>query len=274
MSDRDVVITPRRGIERTFRGRVAETYPLVVTWTARDLRVRYRQSLLRSGWSLLQPVMILATYGWVLTAVLGVRHEEVGYLAFAWAGIVPFTFFSQALGLGVGSIQQAAPIISRLAFPREVLPLAVVGGALVDLLIMTVTLVVVAWVQVGPPTVHLLGLLPVFAVLVLWTTAMTVGAAAVTVFRRDLNFAVPLALRVWFIVTPVMYPAALISAQIGWAAQLNPLTVVVEGTRDAVYRGSWPDPIPLGAQALAATVALVVAFTLFRRLEPRMSDFA
>lgn len=271
--DPDVVITPARGVEQTFLGRVTTTWPLVVSWTIRDLRVRYRQSFLRSAWGLLQPITILVTYGWVLTQVLDVRSEEVAYLTFAWAGLVPFTFFSQALGQGVGSIQYAGSIISRVYFPREILPLAVVGGALTDLGIMTVTLVVVSWVQVGHPTVHLLGLVPVYLLLVVWTTAITVAASAITVFRRDLNFAVPLVLRVLFIGTPIMYGADLIARRAPWLTKANPLSVIVEGTRDSVYRGVWPPAGLFGVHLVVALLGLVGAFLLFRRLEPRMSDF-
>lgn len=268
-----VTISPRRGVEHSFSDRVRITVPLVAAWTRRDLRSRYRQSVLRSGWSFLQPLTVLVTYGWVLTAVLDVTSDDAPYLTFAWAGIVPFTFLANSLGQGVGSIQQAGGIISRVYFPREVLPLAVIGGALVDLLIMGATLILVSWVQVGPPSIHLLGLVPVGGVLMLWTTALTVLAAGLTVFRRDLNFATPLVLRVLFIATPVMYPAALLAETAGWLNVLNPLAVVIEGTRDSVYRSTWPDLGLLAVQAGGGLVALGVAFFVFRRLEPRMSDY-
>jgi len=100
-----------------------------------------------------------------------------------------------------------------------------------------------------------------------------VASAGITVFRRDLNFAVPLFLRVLFIVTPVMYSAELIAQQSKWLVDLNPLAVVVEGTRDAVYRQQWPDPALLGAHFAVSAVLLVIVFAVFRRLEPRMSDF-
>ena len=270
----EVIISPSRGIEQTFGQRIRTTIPLAFTWTARDLRVRYRQSILRSGWSLLQPLAILITYGWVLTAVLDVTSADAPYLTFAWAGIVPFTFFSQGLGQGVGSIQQAGPIISRIYFPREVLPLSVLGGAAVDLAIMTATLIAVAWFQVGPPTMHLIALVPVYLMLFLWTAAITISAAALTVYRRDLNFAVPLFLRVLFIATPVMYPAALIENVAPWLVALNPIAVVIEATRDVIYRGEWPNMALLGAHLTVGAVVLAATFVLFRRLEPRMSDFA
>lgn len=270
----EVVISPARGLELNTSERVAMTSRLLVAWTRRELRVRYRQSVLRSAWSLVQPVAILLTYGWVLTAVLDVSPEEAPYLTFAWAGIVPFTFFAQALGQGVGSIQTAASVITRVYLPREVLPLSVVAVAGVDLVVMTATLVVVAWIQIGPPSVHLVGLLVVDLVLVLWTVALTVLSAGLTVFRRDLNFAVPLLLRLWFIVTPVMYSAALVAQHSDLLVSLNPVAVAVEGTRDVLYRDRWPDMSLLGWHALTATALLVVVFAAFRRLEPRMGDVA
>ena len=268
----EVIVSPARGIEMTLLQRLRTTPRLVVAWTTRDLRVRYRQSMLRSAWSLLQPLTILATYGWVVTAVLSVRNDDAPYLTFAWAGIVPMTCFSQALGQGVGSIQQAGPLITRLAFPREVLPLSVVGGATVDLVVMVATLVATSWIQVGAPDRHLLALLPVLATLLVWTAACTTAAAAITVFRRDLNFAVPLLLRVLFIVSPVVYPAALIADRSRWLVDLNPLAVVIEGTRDAVYRGVWPDARLLGLHFAGGVAALVATFAAFRRLEPAMTD--
>lgn len=272
MSDEEVVISAR-GVEQSILGRIRTTAPLVLTWSRRDLRTRYRQSLLRSAWSFVQPLTILAIYGWVLTAVLDVSSGSVPYLTFAWSGIVPFTYFSSTLGQGVGSVQQAGSIISRVYFPRDVLPLSVVLAGCADLAIMLLTLIVVAWVQIGPPGLHVLGLVPVLAVLLVWTTAATVLTAGLTVFRRDLNFAVPLVLRVLFIITPIMYPAELVAKTAPWLNTINPLTVVIGGVRDAVYGGRWPDPAPMLAQGLVGLGVLTVASVVFHRLEPRMSDY-
>ena len=167
------------------------------------LRVRYRQSILSAGWGLIQPVTLLVIYGWVVVRVLNVGQTELPYLSFAWAGIVSFTFLSQALGQGVGSIQSAGSLISRVYFPREVLPFAVVTSSLADLGVMTALLFVVAWFQVGPPGLAALGLVPVSALLVVWALALTLLSSTATVFRRDLNYAVVVAARL-FIMSPVV----------------------------------------------------------------------
>lgn len=274
MPSDQVRISPERGIERRIGERLHTVAGLTTTWTRRELRARYRQSVLRSSWSLLQPISILATYGWVMTAVLKVRSDDAPYLSFAWTGLVVFTFFGQSLGQGVGSIQQASAIVSRVYFPREVLPLAVVGGSLVDLTIMIGTLIATVWLQVGPPSLHLIALPLVLVVLTTWTVAATLLAATLTTFRRDLNFAVPLLLRVLFIVTPVMYPASLIDDVSPILVKVNPIAVAIESARDVVYRSQWPDWRLLGVHGLAALVALALVYRVFLRLEPRMADFA
>lgn len=274
MTRDQIVITPHRGIEQGLGERLRTTARLSWVWARRDLRARYRQSTMRWTWSLLQPLMILVTYGWVMNKVLDVSGDEAPYLSMAWTGIVIITFFSQSLGQGVGSIQQAGPIVSRVYFPREVLPLSVIGIALFDMAIMSITLVAVVWAQVGAPTLHVIALLPTVLMLIVWTVAITVVAAALTAFRRDLNFAVPLALRVLFIVTPVMYPAALVTQRSRWFVDLNPIAVAVEASRDCLYRSRWPDLSVISTHLGIGLGLLVVAYLVFRRLEPRMADFA
>jgi lipopolysaccharide transport system permease protein len=265
-----VRISPERGVDVPIGNRLRAVSNLWRTWVRRELRVRYRQSLLRASWSLIQPVTILLTYGLVLTRVLNVTSEDAPYLTFAWAGIAVFTFVQQGLGQGVGCIQQAGPLLSRVYFPREVIPLSVIGTAAVDLGLMTAILVIVSWIQVGPPTIHLIGIVPVYLVLALWVSGLTMGVAAVTVFRRDLNHAMPLLLRALFILSPVMYPVAMLPGP----AMMNPVAAVIEGTRDVVYRGSWPAPEVLGPHLLVGAALTAAGWTLLRRLEPRMGDFA
>lgn len=268
-----VEIVPRRGLLQSSSQRLSTLLPLLWVWTRRDLRVRYRQSILSAGWGLIQPVTLLVIYGWVVVRVLNVGQTELPYLSFAWAGIVSFTFLSQALGQGVGSIQSAGSLISRVYFPREVLPFAVVTSSLADLGVMTALLFVVAWFQVGPPGLAALGLVPVSALLVVWALALTLLSSTATVFRRDLNYAVPLLLRVLFIMSPVVYSADLIQDRAYWLWVANPLAVVIEATRDTVLLGRWPDWPLLGAHLLVGSALLVAAYAVFRRVEPHMGDY-
>ena len=268
-----VTIVPGRGLVQSSSQRLSMLLPLLWVWTRRELRIRYRQSILSVGWGLIQPVTLLVIYGWVVVRVLEVGQTDLPYLSFAWAGIVPFTFLSQALSEGVGSIQTSGALISRVYFPREVLPFSVVLASLADLAVMTVLLLVVAWAQLGAPAIALVGLLAVDLLLIVWALALTLLTSTATVFRRDLNYAVPLLLRVLFIVSPVVYSADFIRDRAYWIWAANPLAVVIEGTRDTVLLGRWPDWGLLGAHLGGGTALLVVAYAIFRRIEPRMGDY-
>lgn len=268
-----VTIVPGRGLVQSSSQRLSMLLPLLWVWTRRDLRIRYRQSILSAGWGLIQPITLLVIYGWVVVQVLSVGQTDLPYLSFAWAGIVSFTFLSQALGQGVSSIQSSGALISRVYFPREVLPFSVVVASLADLAVMTVLLFVVAWVQIGPPDVAVLGLVAVNVLLVVWALALTLLTSTITVFRRDLNYAVPLMLRVLFIVSPVVYSAEFIQDRAYWLWAANPLAIVIEGTRDTVLLGQWPDWTLLGVHLLVGAALLVGSYTMFRRVEPRMGDY-
>jgi lipopolysaccharide transport system permease protein len=273
-ADDIVVMTRGKGSHESIVRRLRGELPLLWLWTSRELRARYRQSWLRAGWTVIQPVVLLMTYGWVLTAVLDVGDDRIPYLTFAWAGLGPFIFIQQALGAGVGSIQQSRHIITKVYFPREILPLSAVGTAFVDLVVMTAILVVLAWVQIGPPTIHLLAIVVVDAVLVTWMAALTMLAASAAVFRRDVIHVMPLVLRVLFIISPVMYATSLLEERAPAFVSWNPLTVTIEATRDVVTRHVWPDWLLLGVHGAVGVVLFLVAMMVMRSFERRMSDRA
>ncbi len=267
----EVVITPR-GIQQGYRTRLRATVPLVRLWVERDLRARYRHSGLRSAWTIVQPVALLLTYGWVFTAVLDVPQEDVPYLSFAWAGLVGYNFVAQALGIGVGSILDAGGIVQKAYFPREVLPFAVVGVAAFDLLITFAILLVLAWLQIGPPSIHVLGAILGLGVLVLWVAATTVFVATLAVRFRDLRHAMPLVLRVIFILTPVMYSAELLGDTGSLLLTANPLAVSIDAIRQGVLNHVWPPLWPLLIQVAAGCALLVASVPTVKTAERLISD--
>lgn len=269
-----VTLSRTRGVNQSLVARMRVMWPLLRMWTGRELRARYRQSILSVGWSLVQPVVLLVTYGIVLTAVLDIRQEELPYLSFAWSGLVVFNFMQQSSSQGVGSIEDAGPIISRVYFPREVLPLAFVLTAAVDLMIATAVLIVVVAIQLHRVPLQLVALPVVYAILIALAAAFTTIAATASAYRRDVRHAMPLLLRALFIVSPVMYPVALINKFAPALATVNPMTVLIEATRDVAVRGRWPDWGLLGTHGLVAAVLCVIALLVVRRSDRTISDVA
>lgn len=240
--------------------------------TPREFRTRYRQSVLDIAWSLISPVVVCAVYGVILTSSFEVEGTCAPYLSSAWTGLVLWTFFATAVGTATGSLLGSADLLSKVYFPREVIPLAVVGATLVDLGIGVGTLVVVVVVQgVGLGATSLLAL-PAIVLLVVWSAALSMVFGVVAVFLRDVNHAVQLGLRVGFFATPVMYEASFLPASFHWTATASPVAVAIEGVREPLLCGQVPAWGPI-ATHLVLGLALVVGAVIYTRaVEDRMVD--
>jgi lipopolysaccharide transport system permease protein len=255
-----------------LRRRVRDELPLLRLWSYRVFHSRYRQSALDVAWSVLNPVVILAIYGFVFTTAFDVDGDGLPYLSFAWAGLVVWTFFSSSIQSAAPSITFAADTISKVYFPREVIPLAEVVAGSVDLAIGLALLVAQAQVQGLSISVHVVAIVPVVLVLVAWTAALSVVAATTSVFFRDLRPTIGLIVRAGFIATPIMYPVSLVPDSLQWTMDVNPAAVLMESVRDCVLRGTWPDWTLLGLHAATALVLLVGSIWYTRAVEHRMVD--
>jgi lipopolysaccharide transport system permease protein len=263
-------LTPRPAGD--LRRRVRRVADLVAILTPRELRLRYRENLLDVAWALITPVAVMIVYGIVLTQSFNASGSCSPYLSSAWTGLVVWTFFATALGTASWSLLTSSDLITKVYFPREALPLSVVGATLLDLGIGVVTIVIVALVQgvsLGPMA---FAAIPALVLLLLWTAAACVFAAALAVFLRDVTQAVQLFLRVGFFATPVMYEPSLLPHALAWTATVNPLAVAISGVRQPVLCGVAPDWEPLLLQLVAGAVLLVLSVLYVRSVESRMAD--
>jgi lipopolysaccharide transport system permease protein len=245
---------------------------LLLQWARRDFRVRYRQSILGPAWSVIQPTALLAFYGVLFVQALHVRPDRGPYVLFAWCGLTTWVLFSTSLITGTSSLVVAQPLITKVYFPREVVPLASVLVSVIDLAIATLILVVLAAATVGlGPT--LLALVPIYISLIMFTAAVTTFAATFAAFARDIQHALPLVLQVAFIATPVMYPPRVVPAHFAWVYRFNPIAILIEQVRRCVIDQRWPALTTLGLDVAVAFVGLTVAVAYVRSVEHRLPDF-
>jgi len=223
-------------------------------------------------WTVVQPVFILVLYGFVFTRILGITGEGLPYLSMAWAGVTCWQFASQATQGASWSFIEQAGTVSKVWFPRAVVPLTSVAASAADLAIGLALLGVVARLQGITPGRTVAAVPLVLAVLVVWTVGLALLVAPLTVYIRDLTAAVPLVLRAGFLATPVMYSAASIPDEYQWIASVNPFAVVITGLRDAVLEGVWPDWTLLGLQLAAGVVVLGAGAWYLRRVSNRLVD--
>lgn len=258
---------PTRLVRRTRR-----TLELNRVLVPRELRIRYSQSLLDVAWALVAPVVTMAVYGVVLTQGFGIEAECGPYLSSAWIGIVLWTFFATGVGGAVTSLVGSSDLISKLYFPREALPVSMVGAATADLAIGLAILFPLLLFQGVRPSAIWLALVVPLAVVVVWTLAISIIVAAVAAFVRDLVHAVSLLLRVGFFAVPVMYDSTFLPPVLQWSASANPLAVAITESRVILLCKGTPDWALLGIHGLAGLAALTGAVLYTASVEARITD--
>ena len=249
------------------------SWGLARSLTRQSIATRYRQSTLHLAWLVVQPLAFVGVYALFFHGVLNLGSGDVPYLSFIVAGIVPWRFISNGLG-NPTAITDNIHLISKVYFPREIIPLVSVGTGVVDLAIGTVIMLVVAAVQGNPPTYHLVALPLAYLLLIVVTAALTVFVCTVAVFIRDLGHAMPLVLIGVFFATPIMYTTSQLPSWLQWFPKVNPFAVVISEVRDVVLYQQWFPPTAYLVHLLFAVCLFVASLAYVRSVEARMVDLA
>ena len=264
------VVETRRGAADGIRELWASRELLYfLVW--RDIKVRYKQTLVGVGWAILQPLLAMV----ILTAFFGsparLPSEGIPYPLFAYAGLLAWTFFANALFSSSNSIAGAGPLITKVYFPRLLIPFAAVAARLVDFAIALVLLGgLMAYYRVAL-TWRLLLLPGLVAMTMLLALACGMCASALNVKYRDVNVALPHAIQFLMFATPVFYSTTMLPARLRWMAEASPLAVLVQAYRAALFGRA----IPWTALSLAALLTLLLlaaATAFFRTMEEQFAD--
>jgi len=248
---------------------------LVLTLTQRDFLVRYKQAELGVAWAVITPVVLVIIFSLLFNRIAHVDTNGVPYVLFAYLGLLPWTFFSSSLSQAAPCLLNNRPLLNKVRFPRELLPTATVVIAGIDMAIASIVLGVLFVVYEFVPAATSVWVPVLFAIQVMFTLAVALTASVVVVYLRDLNLAVPMLLQFGLFATPVAYG---LDAVPSWFlpiyAALNPLGPVIQGYRDTVLDGQWPDATTTSIAAVSSFLMLIGAYALFKRLEPGIADVA
>jgi lipopolysaccharide transport system permease protein len=245
---------------------------LLYTLTLHRLAVRYKQSLLGWAWALLQPLALMAIYTVVFSLVTKVPTHGTPYAVFVYAALLPWTFFATAITNSSGGFLAHTQLITKVYFPREIIPATYVFAALFDLLIAAAVLAgMMAWYRI-PLTSHAAFLFPVLIVDMVLAMGLSVLLAAVQVRFRDVGLAIPLLMQVWVFATPVVYPLSAVPKRLQSLYMLNPMVGIVENFRRAVVEGTSPDLESFWYSAAIAAVLFPIAYLFFKNREATMAD--
>jgi lipopolysaccharide transport system permease protein len=240
----------------------------------RDILLRYKQTVLGGAWAILQPLIMMLTFTFIFGRVAKLPSEGIEYPVFVFAGLIPWTLFSQGFAQAALSLVNHQQLLTKVYFPRMIVPAAAAAVPLADLIIsLGLYAVILLYYHILPSwTVMFLPLL------VLLTLIATLGVgltfSAVMVFYRDLRHIVPFLTQILMFVTPVIYPASMIKRSIfRWIMSLNPMFGIVTAYRSAILGLDWDFPC-LAISSVVAVGGFLFGMFYFRRTERRFSDFA
>lgn len=245
---------------------------LLWLWTMREVQVRYKQSLLGIAWAVLQPLALTIIFTLVFSRLVRVDTGGIPYPIFSYSALVPWTFFSTSLSFGINSLVNNMNLVTKIYFPREILPLASVGAAFVDFLVSAAILAGMMAIYGVQPRWTILWVLPLLALQIALTLAVVLLGSALLVFFRDVRFVVPLLTQVWMYGSPIIYPTSLVPERLRTLYFLNPMAGIIDGYRRVLLTGESPD---FGALALGSAVTLVLligGYGFFKRSEPVFAD--
>jgi lipopolysaccharide transport system permease protein len=237
----------------------------------RDVKVRYKQTALGASWAILQPLLSMIVFTVLFGRLARVPSEGQPYAIFSYAGLLPWNFFTAAVTNSSNSLVSSNNLISKVYFPRILVPTAAVGAALVDIAIASMMLLAIMPIYGVGFHSSLIMLIPLIALTALTAAALGIWTAALNVKYRDIRYALPFVIQLLMFLTPVIYPISFLPTRWRWVLRLNPLSGIIEGFRDAVFGRSfnWEGL----AISILVTLALLVAAALtFSRMEEEFAD--
>ncbi len=250
-----------------------EYHELLYFLVWRDVKIRYKQTVLGIAWAVLQPVFSMVIFTVIFGKFAKIPSDNLPYAVFVYAGLLPWTFFSQAVTMGGQSLVNQQHLLTKIYLPRLFVPTASIGAGLVDLaisfgvyaIILVVYQITPSWQVVFVP---LLVLLTVTAAL-----GFAYTLAALTVAYRDFRYVVPFMIQAMMYLSPVVYPVSIVPERFHWLLALNPMAGIIDGYRSAILGKPW-NLTMLGVSTAMTLVLLGFGLFYFRKTERRFADIA
>jgi len=246
---------------------------LLTLITQREIKVRYKQSVLGAAWAIIQPLSLMLVFTLFFSYFARMPSDNIPYPIFSYTALLPWTFFATALTFAIPSLITNSHIITKIYFPREIVPLAAVFAAFIDFAVATIIFVGMLIFYRITPTWNILYVVPLLVIQMIFTTGVCLLLSAFTVLYRDVRFTLPLLIQIWMFATPILYPVSIVPARIRVLYMtLNPMAVIIDGYRRTVVQGKPPELLYLGIAAAISLVLLWLAYKYFKHLEREFAD--
>ena len=242
----------------------------ILIW--RDIKVRYKQTAIGMTWVVLQPLVTMLIFTAVFGRLAKVPSDGVWYPVFSLTALIPWTYFAQAIIRSGESVVVNAKLVSKIYFPRLLLPIAMIVAPLVDLALSMVLLFGML-IYAGIPLTWNVCALPAFILLAMLTAmGISLFTSAMNVKYRDVGHAIPFVIQIWMFASPIVYPVSLVPERWRLLYGLNPMVGVIEGFRWALLGKAAPDPVVMAESVVVLFVVLIAGMVYFRKTERQFAD--
>ncbi|MEK7580859.1 MAG: ABC transporter permease [Patescibacteria group bacterium] len=243
---------------------------LLLVW--RDVKSRYKQAFFGFAWAMLTPTFQALVFWLVFGILFKIPTGKVPYLPLVFSGFIFWNFFSQSVSSATLSITGNSNLVTKIAFPKEILIFSSILGRIPDLITsLAVLIAILAFYHISL-SVHILWVIPILIIEMIMALAIGMFLAAINVYFRDITAVVPILLMAWLFLTPVIYPLESIPTQYQLYAKLNPMTGILEGLRSAVITGTPPERISMLFSISITLIFVIFSYLLFKKLEKGFSD--
>ena len=236
----------------------------------KEIRGKYKKSVLGVLWTFLNPLLQLAVYAFIFPLIL--KNAQENYLIFVCAGLIPWTFFTTAISQSTWTVVGNSNIVKKVYFPREILPISVVTSAMVNFLISTIIIITFCFIYGLGLSIYIVFYPIILIIQYILQLGIAFILSAATVYFRDLEHFVQIILMLMFYATPIVYSGDSIPDAFKSIIYLNPMAHIIEGYRDIFYNQTMPDLMSLGIVFLVSIVTCVIGYVIFKKLQKGFAE--
>ena len=245
---------------------------LLIDLTVREIKVRYKQSILGIFWSILQPLLMMIVFTIVFSRFAKIPSDGIPYPLFSYTGLLPWTFFATSLSFAIPSLVTNSNLLTKIYFPREIFPIASILAVSVDFCIAAVIFIGILVFYKVTLTLSAFYIVPILLIQVLLALAVSLFASAINVFYRDVKYALPFFIQLLMYLSPVIYPVSSVPERFRPLYMLNPMAPIISSYRKVLIIGASPDFYYLGISAFVTLIMLFLSYKYFKMVEMSFAD--
>ncbi len=251
---------------------LADHRQLLNELTKREIKQRYKQSILGYAWVILNPFIQMLVMAFVFSNILRIQNVGVPYPIYLYTGLLPWTLFANSLTSSANILVSNSGLITKIYFPREIFVISTLLAKIVDFFLASSIFIIFMMFFKIPITIHILWFIPIFCIQGILTYGLSLFFAATNLFYRDIQYLLGLGLLVWMYLTPVIYPVEMFPPNYRWIFQINPMAVLINAYRKSLLSGGMPNLTSLSIALGASLIVFFVGYTVFKKTEGTFAD--